>query len=294
MTWSCPLCDFSTTGEDVLPSVGRHATAMHPAHLPERVTIADMLDGLPRLLREAVLTIDAPNPDGPQVQVSASRRPDEDVLKGDPTRARWSRTPKVIKLERALRPGLDSSLFASLLECSRIIWEAIDADTRADHPQPLGGMSWAAEIGWLRKVWPDAQAWLDQCDFRWIEDEMRSLWLSVAAFAGVRPKPRYLCPISGCRTEMHLADDDWLTCDGGHQHPGPKRLESQWRRKPPMPSRDLCDELRIPRGTLRRWHHEGRIKPTRQSGQEMYWLPWDAIALRYPDIVAGIEARDAA
>lgn len=275
-TWTCPLCDFRTTGDDVLPSVVRHAIDLHPAHLPERQTIADMLDSLPRLLREAVATVDAPNPDGPRVKVSSSRT--------GPPELRSAR------LLRLANPGSESSLFADLVTCSRIIWEALDHDARKRHPQPVGDLSWAAELTWLRGVWDEAQAYVDEVDFDWIETEIKHISGVFAALAGIRPRPRNLCP--DCRAPMHLDDSDWLTCDAGHQHPGPKRLEREWRRKAPMPTKDLCEKLRIGERTLLRYHHDKKIAPTRTEGRALWWLPWDVIGARYPDIVKSIEERD--
>ena len=295
-TWDCPLCPFRTTGDDVRPSVIRHATTEHPAYLPDSATIADILASLPHLLREAALTVDAPNPDGPEVTVTRGARREELVLSiANPDKGsdRWSRTPKRVRTMRALDPALDSSLFASLLMCSRLVWESFDATARSEHPQPQGTPTWVAELAWLSSSWQDAQAYLDAVDFAWIGDELRSVWHSVAAMAGVRKKPRNLCP--DCGAPLHLdSATDWMTCDAGHQHPGPRRLEAQWRRKPPMSSREVCEALKVPRGTLHRWVFEKRIKPTRTEGQVAYFLPWDVIGVKYPDIVAEINERDVA
>ena len=65
-TWGCPLCDFSTTSDDTTPVVIRHATDQHPSYLPDREqeTTAHLIDAMPALIREAWLTIGAPNPTG--------------------------------------------------------------------------------------------------------------------------------------------------------------------------------------------------------------------------------------
>ncbi|MGC4151513.1 MAG: hypothetical protein QM628_00345 [Propionicimonas sp.] len=297
-TWRCPLCDFAATWVPArtsgLPvSITRHAAERHPAYLPDKPTIAEMLEAIPLLVHEAWLTVDAPNPDGARVGSRGASR-DElvlSVVRPEPDSPTWTRAPKTVALSRALSTALESSLFAPVLECSRIVWEALDAATKAAHPQPIGEPSWSTEIAWLRSAWADAQAYLDPADFAWIESELRGVWRSVAAMAGVRPKPKNLCP--DCRAPMHLAGD-WMTCDAGHQHPGPKRLEREWRRKAPMATKDLCEALRVPQGTLFRWHHEKRIKPVRSEGKRLWWLPWDVIGLRYPDIVKGIDERDVA
>lgn len=284
-TWSCPLCDFSTTSShDVTPSVIKHATEQHPAYLPERQTVAEMLDMLPVLIREAWATMGAPNPGGELGRVphvAGSRVPAEmwviDAMKPDDGREEYSFV-----------------LISRLVECSRIIWESIDAETRKAHPQALGTPQWSSEVSWLSGVWADAQAWLDPCDSSWIEDEIKAIRGTLAAIVKMSHRPRFLCPTDGCREPMHADVDDWMICESGHQHPGPKRLESQWRRKAPMSTKDICAELRIPRRTLMWWQSERGLKPTRTEGRESYWLPWDVIALRYPDIVAEIDGRDAA
>ena len=295
-TWHCPLCGFSTTAPLMVRamSAARHAAERHPAYLPDKPTIADMLEAIPLLVHEAWLTVDAPNPDGARVGSRGASR-DElvlSVIRPEPDSPTWTRAPKTVVLSRALSTALESSLFAPVLECSRIVWEALDAATKATHPQPIGEPSWGTEIAWLSSTWADAQAYLDPVDFAWIESELRGVWRSVAAMAGVRPKPRNLCP--DCRAPMHLSDDGWMTCDGGHQHPGPKRLEREWRRKAPMATKDLCEALRVPRRTLMWWQSEGKIRPTRTEGRSSYWLPWDVISIRYPDIVAEIDSRDSA
>lgn len=279
-TWHCPLCDFSTTAPllKLTPAITRHATSSHPAHLPEKLTVADMLDLLPVLIREAVATIDAPNPDGPAGQRKTASEP-------APFRQ--------IRLLRAANATSESSLFADLVSCSRIIWAAFDDVAKSQHPQPEG-VSWALELAWFAAAWADAQAYLAGDDIAWISNEIRTILGSFAAFAKVRRRPKYLCPTDGCNEQMHLADDGWLTCGAGHQHPGPQRLEREWRRKPPMSTKDICSKLRVPRRTLMWWQANRGLNPTRTEGRESYWLPWDVIALRYPDIVAEIDERDTA
>lgn len=300
-TWRCPLCDYSTTAPLMVraTSAARHAAERHPAYLPDKPTIAEMLEAIPLLVREAWLTVDAPNPDGARVGSRGASR-DElvlSVVRPEPDSPTWTRAPKTVALSRALSTALESSLFAPVLECSRIVWESLDAATKAAHPQPIGEPSWGTEIAWLSSTWADAQAYLDPVDFAWIESELRGVWRSVAAMAGVRPKPKNLCP--DCRAPMHLAGD-WMTCDGGHQHPGPKRLEREWRRKAPMATKDLCraiselPDVTLTEAQLWKWRERGKIKPAFTEGRTCFWLPWDAIAVLYPDITRSIDERDTA
>lgn len=280
-TWLCPLCPYSHTSEDILPAVVKHATSEHPAYLEESATVADMLDQIPALILEARQTLFAPNPDG-----------DEKVRSGKATHpdkiGRWA------AILAALDEALETSLFASLAICSRIIWESIDADTKKAHPQPLGTPQWQSEIAWLSRAWPDSQAYLDLADIDWIRAEVRWVWLAIASYAGVRSKPKYLCPTEGCREQMHLSEGDWMTCSAGHQHPGPGRLSREWRRKPPMSTKDLSKALRITPERLWKWKERGKIKPVREEGKTLFWLPWDAIIILYPDVVAEIDKEVAA
>ena len=279
MDWSCPLCDYRTSSDDVRPSVIRHATERHPAHLAEKATTADMLDALPSLLIEAALTIEAPNPDGASAKVP---------------RPASSRVPKPVDLLSDLAPALDSSLFAGLVECSRIIWECLDDATKHAHPHPLGTPQWSSELAWIIAAWPDAQPYLDRCDFDWINDEMRTIWQTVASYAGVRSRPKYRCPTDGCGEQMHLSDGDWMMCGAGHQHPGPGRLTTEWRRKPPMSTKALSEALRVPGERIWKWRERGKIQPVREEGRTLFWLPWDVVALLYPDVVTEMNKEAAA
>lgn len=272
-TWCCPLCEFATTAPLTrrLSRISEHAAKAHPAFLPVRrddgkpLTTADMLDSLPALVREAWLTM----------------RTSADL---------WT----IIELDPRDARVYPKAMVARLVECERIVHDAMDEQTRANHPYQQGAPNWRDELAWLRGAWSDAQAFLDPADEAWIADEVRAIRSTLGALARVRPRPRLVCP--DCSAPMHMSEDgsDWLVCDAGHQQPGPKRLEKQWRRKPPMPTKAICEQLRVPRRTLMWWQSEGRITPTRTEGKTSYWLPWDVIAIRYPDIVAEIDARDSA
>lgn len=61
-----------------------------------------------------------------------------------------------------------------------------------------------------------------------------------------------------------------------------------------MSTKDLCEKLRIGERTLLRYHADKRIKPTRSEGRKLFWLPWDVIRCRYPDIVEGIDQKESA
>ena len=102
---------------------------------------------------------------------------------------------------------------------------------------------------------------------------------------------RYLCP--DCGEPMHLGDGDWMICEtGAHAHPGPRRLEREYRRKPPVSTQTVCALARITPDSLWQWHKRGKIQPTNPGSKPLLWLPWDVMTCRYPDIAAAINTRD--
>lgn len=277
---ACALCleQVPHTPEAVV----LHATERHPAYLPDlgKLTVPAMCELIVRLVGEVRATLRAPNPSGESGRAA----------KGDA--APLPISAAVLDLLAPAdgdNPGRPMSL---LVECSRVAWEAIDHVTRCAHPQPDGEAQWSTEARWLGALWPDAVAQLDVAEVGWIEDTLRDLCRKAGAVARVGTPTRYLCP--DCGDAMHLGEGDWMVCESGvHMHPGPGRLETEWRRKGPMGTQALAAKLRIPEGTIRRWHHERKIAPVRQEGRTWLWLPWDLVALRYPDIVAAIDDRDA-
>lgn len=276
-TWVCPLCGRRTARSDAL----RHGGVAHPATLPRRMTVPDRLRLIPALAREVMLTVGAPNPDA---QADQTRRPTHahpplpidagalDVLAADDGREEFSRVP-----------------ITRLAECSRIVWEALDPDLRP--PQPLGEPTFAAECGWLARAWPDAVLVLDLADVDWIDSETRVICSQLAAVARMSREARYECP--DCGNPMHLGESGWMVCESGaHMHPGPDRLTSQWRHKPPMTTNHLAAELRILSSRIRKWHERGKIAPIDPDRKPLFWYPWDVVRCLYPDVVAAIESAD--
>lgn len=277
-TRTCPLC-----GErfDLTPElVTGHADAKHPGRLPDlrKATVPELCALLVRLVAEIRATIGAPNPTGETVRPGKREHPPIPIS---------AAVHDMLAPADGNRPGRPMSL---LVECSRIAWEGVDDQTRAEHPQP-DGVAWETEAAWLAGVWPDAVVQLDHADLGWVADTLRTLCRQAAAVARISTPTRYLCP--DCGAAMHLGEGGWMVCESGvHLHPGPQRLESEWRRKGPMSTQAVAARLRIPESTIRRWKHLGMVEPVRQEGRTLLWLPWDLVSLRYPDIVAAIDKRD--
>lgn len=279
-TWLCPICGTLTLAETTNLAAIRHVQREHPATLPDRMKVPDMLALIARLLPEVILTRHAPNPSGESGR----------VVRRDPMT-----TPANLGAVAALRAddgreGHSHVMLTRLAECGRIVWEALDMDTRAEHLPP-DGLAWETETAWLAGVWPDALAYLDEPDLAWIEGEVSDLCHTFATLARMAKPTRYLCP--ECRTPMHLGVGDWLICETGvHEHPGPARLEAEYRRRPPLSTQMVAEVFRIDQSLLWAWHKRGRIEPTNPGCKPLMWLPWDVVGVLYPDIVADINRRD--
>ena len=274
--WVCPLCGWSADIRD-RELVWQHGRSAHPAELPARMTVLEALRLIPALVAEVQATLRAPNPAG---MPARRARIDSPAIPGGLRGLVW--------LDPFRRVSDDPRAPLSLLvECSRICWEAVPAGVRAAHPQPEGAPTFASEARWLARLWPDAPAWLDDCATAGASEQVQHLVVQLAQAVRMSPPGRFRCP--DCDANMHPAAGDWMLCEAGHWHPGPRRLRDQWRRRPPMPTADLAEALHMPVGTIHRWHHERRISPARRDGRQLWWLPWDVISLRYPGIAAEID-----
>lgn len=284
--WTCPICAWRITTLDVPSAAFVHGTTAHPSTLPARMSTADRLRLIPALANEVAATIGARNPSGYDsdrtITTSAHPRLPIDTAALD-----------ALAPDDGNRPWRPLTL---LVECSRIVWESIDADLRRRHPQPVGQPTFAGECAWLLRVWDDAQTVLDLADFDWIESIVREIVSTLANLANMTREARFACP--DCGEPMHMGVGDTMVCEAGaHTHPGPSTLTREWRRKAPMPAKRLCEELRIPLQTFYSWTTERsdrkpklfRTNPD-DRGAALY-LPWDVIALRYPDIVQAADAK---
>lgn len=278
--WLCPLCGKLTLAETTNLAATRHVQRAHPATLPDRMTVPDMLALIARLVPEVALTQHAPNPAG-----EAGR-----TVRREPTTTPANLGAVAVLRADDGREGHSHVMLTRLAECGRIVWEALDMGTRAEHLPP-DGLAWETETAWLAGAWPDALAYLDEPDLAWIEGEVSDMLHAFAALARMAKPTRYLCP--ECRTPMHMGVGDWLICEtGAHEHPGPARLESEYRRRPPLSTQMIAEIFGIDQSLLWAWHKRGRIEPTNPGGKPLMWLPWDVVGVLYPDIVADINRRD--
>ncbi|MEH1512123.1 hypothetical protein V7F95_08230 [Cutibacterium avidum] len=195
-------------------------------------------------------------------------------------------------------PGWEPPMLRALAgEASRVIWEAIDPDTRAAHPQPRE-LSWATECAWLADIWADSRAWLDEAAMAIVDDTIAATYTYLARAIGLTPPKRIPCPDCGAPCEI---DGPLLVCTATrwqpegqrHEYEGPAAMERKWRHHPPMTAAELATQLPIQRKRLNQWHRRGHIKPAPHTTPPRFY-PWDVIARLWPDIAAAIEERDEA
>lgn len=179
-------------------------------------------------------------------------------------------------------------LKAMMQYASRPIWEAVDNDTKAAHPQPFNETkppTWATECAWLADIWDDARPQLDEADIDMIDGELRRIYGSITAAVGLTPPKQWPCLTPGCGGLMHIDEAGWLVCDLGHQHSG----LAKWRRHTAMELDDLAKQFGVPKTTLRVWHTRGKLPYL--EGTRRAW-PWDVIRNRWPDLAKMVEERE--
>lgn len=233
--------------------------------------------------------------------LDGTRNPD-----GESTRSRHvpgSRPPlDVSRLDILPTRGWEPPMLRTLAgEASRVIWEAIDPDTRAAHPQPCG-LTWTTECAWLAGVWADSRAWLDDYDMAMVDDTISATYAHLTRAVGLKPPRAIACPACGALCEI---DGPVLVCTATrwqpegqrHEYPGPAAMETKWRYHAPMTAAELASELPVTPGQLSQWQKRGRLHPAvksaRRGDPHRYW-PWDVIRLLWPGIVEAIDTRDAA
>ena len=253
--WTCPICHQQT---DPI-----HATT-HATRLPARLTTTEWLTWLPDLAGEARATKHAANPTE-QTWTHTTRlgspmpRQAEVAYLLD-----WSETHTGAPLPR-------------LVQCSRIIWDAITPTMRRTHPLPGTDIpTWRTESRWLAGVWADALTVADEIEIDWVASEISDIGRLLAQAAHVVPEPRYRCP--DCGELMHSTPGGWLVCNTGvHEYPGEGRILAQWTDRAPMTAEELCTELRITRTRFDHWSSRKQIAPLNPGSKPLYWEPLDVL-----------------
>lgn len=130
---------------------------------------------------------------------------------------------------------------------------------------------------WLgvRLEWARRQEWADE-----YAADVRLLWGQLRAVCRVRPAPRLSCPDCGERLD---AMGDVLRCLTGHEHPGPARAVADYRRRPSLPTADICEEFGCSEDDLQNWRRRRGLTPDRsKGGKPLHWWPWDVLLAQRP------------
>lgn len=184
---------------------------------------------------------------------------------------------------RAENPGDRYGILAELALWTRAVMEdRMDADLfkpeLTEHPTV------ASECAWLLSVWDYIAAQ------RYAEDlgqDIDRMTRQVKAALGVKDL-NLKCPDCADRLQLQ-AGGQWAECDSGHQV-DVGNLAAKQRRRPPIPTRQACEEFGISPDRLWKWTERKRIEPAGQIGKAYLWLPWDVFCLLNPDIVDTLEA----
>lgn len=196
-------------------------------------------------------------------------------------------------IDAADGPTVPHELAILMTWCSRVIWEALDDQTKAMHPQPIGTPTWATECAWLAGVWNDSRAWLDETDLQMTSMTLDDAYRQLARTVGLKPGHRLVCPECGASL---IEDGDMLVCENTighpwrHEFPGAARMAADWRDHELMTTPECAEQ--IPGCTerkIRLWRDAHKIQPaatrkSRHGRPTELWEPWDILRLAFPGI----------
>lgn len=196
-------------------------------------------------------------------------------------------------IDAADGPTVPHELAILMTWCSRVIWEALDDQTKAMHPQPIGTPTWATECAWLAGVWNDSRAWLDETDLQMTSMTLDDAYRQLARTVGLRSPRRLACPECGATL---IKDGPMLVCEATmdhqwrHEFQGADGLAATWLHSGPVTAAELVDAgFPVTRKQLTKWVDRKKIRPvdgTRQGSPTRY-RPAEVIALLWPDSVTG-------
>lgn len=166
------------------------------------------------------------------------------------------------------------------------MWTRVVDEEKPDPPEMAERPTVRSEASLLLEVWDwiTEQQWATE-----LADDVSRLSGQVRAALGIRPEPRFRCPM--CNDRSLLVDGGFLECPSKHAV-SVRDLEAQQRRRPPMTTVDVCAEYGIAVPRLWQWHKRRKIRPVESQGRALLWLPWDVFCLVNPDIAEALDARD--
>ena len=169
-------------------------------------------------------------------------------------------------------------------------WTRVLAEESPDYPELTEQATVRSEAAVLLEHWPwiAEQQWATEL----ADDVIRVAgWVKVA-LGMRRHDPRYTCP--ECGNQAYVVAGGFLSCGIEEHDQSIRDLESQYRRRPPLSTADVCTEFAISPERVYQWHARRKIKPTREEGRTKFWLPWDVFCLLNPAIREALDARDEA
>lgn len=238
------------------------------------------LHELPDRVAEAMVTAYAPNPSG-----RAPRTGRADGATAHPP------APANLDLIDALAPDPDGTrrnVVGLIAQAVRAVWEDHPTLPLDDQPTLLGDCRWLITHHHHWQPDPFLAAF--------VADAVHAAHRELERLCRVPQRIRYRCPVCGC--EMTLQSGDWFLCAAGHEHPGPVRLEQQWRRRPKMTTPEIiatfADDLHVTLTDerIRQWATRRRLpRAGKDDRGRSLWLPWDVMRCLMPEVVDALDAR---
>jgi hypothetical protein len=168
------------------------------------------------------------------------------------------------------------------------LWIRVLTEELPDYPELTEQATVRSECAVLLEHWSFIQGrpWAIR-----LADDVTRITGTVKAQLGIRPEMVLRCP--QCSNAAYLQPGGVLACTEVPEHDLVVRdLDRQMRRRPPLPTKDICAEFDIEPGTLRVWKNRRKIKPAPSHPERDHWFPWDVFCLLNPDVAEAFAARD--
>jgi hypothetical protein len=177
-----------------------------------------------------------------------------------------------------------------LANISRTLWCALPEHIRSGQPQPHG-LTWATETEWLADLWTAHATDLPELAIDYVITQTRILYTALASSVGIHEPHPAPCP--RCTGPLDLVGPVMRCPRCGAEYPGPKALKTHWLTHDPMTTKDISNSLPgLTPEMLWQWKRRGKITPAGTAGKAHTWLPWDVIAVLWPDIAEAITSND--
>ena len=167
-----------------------------------------------------------------------------------------------------------------VLFVSRPIWVAVDPETRAAHPQPLGTPTWETECSWLAGIWRESRAWLDEVEMDMVDMTLDDCYRDLASRVGLRRPPVHHCDRCGEKLEPvgDRRNPDYWECPGCMRTFNFGLLIEQHLESLPVPMTlaAIARHIGRPKEAVKKWAQRGLIAPVKSKARRKLYDLHDA------------------